>query len=142
MSSRRGNELHVQLIVQNSPVIFSDYSSLLFAVQSSLVIDDCESDGVVRLANNVVSLEICLMYFLNSSIFSNILHLTQISSKCISCSQSEVPCYGSRIVCCFYLKCSTQLDLILISANDLSVCYRYSVLPIEASGVSRWNCDG
>ena len=142
MSNRRGNELHIQLIVQNSPVILSDYSSLLFAVQSSLVIDDSESDDVVRLANNVVSLEICLMYFLNSNIFSNILHLTLIFSKCISFSQSEVPSYGSRIVCCFYLKCSTQLDLILISANDLSVCYRYSVLPIEASGVLRWNCDG
>lgn len=83
-----------QLIVLNSLVIFSDYFCFLFAVQSYLVIDHSDSDGVMSLANKVISLEICLLHFLNSNIYSNRLHLTLISSSHIGFALSEVPSYG------------------------------------------------
>ena len=70
-----------EFIVLNSLVIFLDYSSFLFAVQSYLAIDHNDRDGAVKLANKGISLEICLLQFLNSNIYSYRLRPTLISSK-------------------------------------------------------------
>ena len=86
------------MIVLNSVVILSDYSSFLFRVQSYRLIDHGDSDGIVKLANKVISFEICLLHFLISNTDSNKQLLTLISCKRIGIALLEVPSYGGRTV--------------------------------------------